>query len=236
MTHARKLVLLKLADLIDDRQGFTAYPAFTTMAKYANVSRDTAIRAVNIGKQIGLLIRVKGAGKKGLGGTSNRYGFRLKEVADVLLLSDAKEVAGEPLKRSQASIERSSRPATQQAEDKRKDNSAEDSRPYSVDSLIAKEFGECGPEAPKNEPGYLDIKRAILASWASFPATTVIRHMERYGPAKTLEVVECSARLGYPDIRSVLDAPLMEWSAPTVTEIPYTPTLRALYADALLAA
>jgi hypothetical protein len=79
MTHARKLVLLKLADLIDDREGFTAYPAFATMAEYAGVSRDTAIRAVNIGKKIGLLIRVKGAGKKGLGGTSNRYGFRLKK-------------------------------------------------------------------------------------------------------------------------------------------------------------
>jgi hypothetical protein len=117
MTRARKLVLLKLADLIDGREGYTAYPAFNTLAEYAGVSRDTAIRAVNIGKKIGLLIRVKGAGKRGLGGTSNRYGFRLKEVADVLPLSDAKEVAGVPLKRSQACIERSSRPATQQSND-----------------------------------------------------------------------------------------------------------------------
>lgn len=118
MTFARKLVIHKLADLIDDREGYTAYPAFTTLATYAGVSRDTAIRAVNIAKKIGLLIRVKGAGKKGLGGTTNRYGFRLKEVAGVLPLSDVKEVAGEPPKRSQACIERSSRPATQHTKDR----------------------------------------------------------------------------------------------------------------------
>jgi hypothetical protein len=120
MTSARKLVLLKLADLIDGREGNTAYPAFNTLAEYAGVSRDTAIRAVNIGKKIGLLIRVKGAGKKGAGGTSNRYGFRLKEVTDALPLSDVrgpKEVAGVPRKRSQACIERGSRPATQQSKD-----------------------------------------------------------------------------------------------------------------------
>lgn len=121
LTHARKLVLLKLADLIDEREGYTAYPAFNTLAEYAGVSRDTAIRAVNVGKKIGLLIRVKGAGKKGLGGTSNRYGFRLKEVADTLLLSEAKEVAGELLKRSQACIERGSRRATQPSKDHLKD-------------------------------------------------------------------------------------------------------------------
>ena len=93
----------------------------TRSPEYAGVSRDTAIRAVNVGKKIGLLIRVKGAGKKGLGGTSNRYGFRLKEVADTLLLSEAKEVAGELLKRSQACIERGSRRATQPSKDHLKD-------------------------------------------------------------------------------------------------------------------
>ena len=49
LTHARKNVLLKLVDLIDAREGYTAYPAFETLAEYAGVSRDTAIRAVNAG-------------------------------------------------------------------------------------------------------------------------------------------------------------------------------------------
>jgi len=82
----------------------------------------------------------------------------------------------------------------------------------------------------------LDIKRAIQTSWQSFSATTVLRHIETYGAAKTLEVVECSARLCRPDITAVLAEPLRAWSAPEVTETPYTPTLRDLYADALLAA
>jgi hypothetical protein len=128
LTRARKLVLLKLADLIDERQGYTAYPAFNTLAEFAAVSRDTAIRAV--GKRLGLLVRVKGAGKRGLGGTTNRYGFRLKEVADVLPLQDVtgqKEVAGVQLKKSQACIERGSRRATQQSND------------HLIDSLITRE-------------------------------------------------------------------------------------------------
>jgi hypothetical protein len=104
MTRARKLVLLKLADLIDGREGNTAYPAFNTLAEYAGVSRLTAIRAVNIGKKIGLLVRVKGVGKRGPGGTSNRYGFRLKEVSDVIPLpmsQDTKEVSGQIPKKYQ---------------------------------------------------------------------------------------------------------------------------------------
>jgi hypothetical protein len=149
LTHARKLVLLKLADLIDSREGNTAYPAFNTLAAYAGVSRDTAIRAVNIGKKIGLLIRVKGAGKRGLGGTSNRYGFRLKEVADTLLLSDvpdAKEVAGAPLKRLQASTERSSRRATQQSKDNLTDTlrAAPPSASFGNAAVVAEEEGKAG--------------------------------------------------------------------------------------------
>jgi hypothetical protein len=158
LTHARKLVLLKLADLIDDREGFTAYPAFTTMAQYAGVSRDTAIRAVNVSKKIGLLIRVKGSGKKGLGGTSNRYGFRLKEVAGVPLLSETaekKEVAGEPPKRSQASHERGSRPATQQERDKQTYKKKEETKDLEEKTRWV---GERAPAGPKSEPfPWIDI-------------------------------------------------------------------------------
>jgi hypothetical protein len=90
--------------------------------------------------------------------------------------------------------------------------------PPPSEDLILKErgSGERGPEGPKSEPGpdYGDIKKAVLESWASFSATTVSKHMRIYGPAKTLEVVECAARLGRPDINKVLETPLMDWSAP----------------------
>jgi hypothetical protein len=84
LTHARKNVLLKLVDLIDAREGYTAYPAFETLAEYAGVSRDTAIRAVNAGKQLGLLVRAKKGGKKNGRGVSNRYAFRIKEAHDIV--------------------------------------------------------------------------------------------------------------------------------------------------------
>jgi hypothetical protein len=78
----------------------------------------------------------------------------------------------------------------------------------------------------RSEPDYSEIKKAVLASWSSFSPTTLMKHMRIYGAAKTLEVVACAARLGRPDINKVLDTPLMEWSAPTVTEIEYTPLWR----------
>jgi hypothetical protein len=42
-------------------------------------------------------------------------------------------------------------------------------------------------------------------------------------------VAECAARLRRPDINAVLDAPLMDWSAPVMTEVEYTPELREPY-------
>jgi hypothetical protein len=56
-------------------------------------------------------------------------------------------------------------------------------------------------------------------------------HMRRYGSAKTLERIECSARLKEPDINAVLKAPLKAWETPTLEEIPYTPELRKLYEE-----
>ena len=77
-------------------------------------------------------------------------------------------------------------------------------------------LGERGPEGPESEPrpDYRDIKAAILTTWQSFSATTVNRHTQIYGPAKTLEVVECAARLGKLDINKVLETKLQDWSAP----------------------
>jgi hypothetical protein len=95
----------------------------------------------------------------------------------------------------------------------------------------AKRSGERGPEGPKSEPGpdYGDIRAAILSRWESFSPTTVNRHMRIYGSAKTLEVVECAARLNRPDITKALETPLMDWSAPQMVETEYTPELRELY-------
>lgn len=164
LTYARKCVLLKLADLIDDRKDWTAYPAFSKLAKYASVSRDTAIRAVNVGKKVGLLVRVKRAGIRGLGGTTNRYEFRPNEVAGETGSESErgsrratayreKEVAGRPPKRSQACNQRSSRPATQQSN--RQSNlhskTAPPSSSVEPDAVVAKkELGEEGrqPEPP----------------------------------------------------------------------------------------
>jgi len=158
MTRARKLVLLKLADLIDGREGNTAYPAFNTLAEYAGVSRLTAIRAVNIGKKIGLLVRVKGVGKRGPGGTSNRYGFRLKEVSDVIPLpmsQDTKEVSGQIPKKYQASTERGIRRDTQQSKDNLTDSLKEAPPSSSAlegpSSVVAEERGS-GEEERESKP------------------------------------------------------------------------------------
>jgi hypothetical protein len=103
---------------------------------------------------------------------------------------------------------------------------------FANDAVVAqqesKESGERG-----SEPNYLEIKKAILASWTTFSAGSVLRHMQSYGPAKTLEVIECAARLGRPNINKVLDTPLKEWSAPQLIEAEYTPELRKLCDEAL---
>jgi hypothetical protein len=85
------------------------------------------------------------------------------------------------------------------------------------------ESGERGPAAPKSEPSYLEIKKALNGHWPNFSPGSVNRHMRIYGAAKTLEVIECAARLGRPDINKLLETPLMEWSAPVLEEIEYSP-------------
>ena len=94
-------------------------------------------------------------------------------------------------------------------------------------------LGERGPEGPESEPGpdYEDIKAVIGETWTSFSPTTVNKHMRTYGAAKTLEVLECAARLGRSNINKVLETPLMDWSAPQLSEIEYTAELRKLYQD-----
>ena len=82
-------------------------------------------------------------------------------------------------------------------------------------------LGERGPEGPESEPrpDYGAIKTVIGKTWQSFSATTVNKHTRTYGSAKTLEVVECAARLGRPDINKVLETKLQDWSAPALAEL-----------------
>jgi hypothetical protein len=81
LTPTRKHVLMALIDRINDKEDFTAWPAFNGLAAMAGTSRRTTIQAINLGRQLGLIQRVKKGGKKGLGGTSNRYRFCINVVS-----------------------------------------------------------------------------------------------------------------------------------------------------------
>lgn len=230
LTHAYKSVLMRLVDYVNS-DDFTAWPAFDTLADDVGVHRATVIRAVNVGRKLGLLKRIKKGGKKNGRGIPNRYVFALDIVAGVQPCQVSRDndiVAGEYPTQSQDSARHSSSPATQSSNDLLNDNliiappSASPSD-FEIEKEEKKEVGE-------KVPSYTEIREAIRASWASFSVSSLNKHMRTYGPAKTLEIVECAARLGRPDINAVLDTPLMEWSAPQLIETEYSPELRALYA------
>jgi hypothetical protein len=120
LTPTRKYVLLALVDHVNDREGYTAWPAFNRLAAMVGTNRRTAIRAINVGRKLGIVERVYKGGKRGLGGTSNRYRFCInvvsgqqwKEVTGETPLKGAKEVTGETPKRCQARPERGDWPVT----------------------------------------------------------------------------------------------------------------------------
>jgi Helix-turn-helix domain len=154
LTRTFKLVLLKLADLVDARKGYTAYPAFDTLAEYVGVHRTTAIRAVNVGKEIGILVRVKkGGGRK----VSNRYGFRVETVAGALPFQHLmEENSSRPAPETVAARhQNSSSAATQQSKDNLIDNlileTAPPSPSFENDAVVAegkKGVGEVGSDPP----------------------------------------------------------------------------------------
>jgi hypothetical protein len=151
---------------------------------------------------------------------------------------DTKEVSSQIPKKYQASTERGIRRDTQQSKDNLTDSLKEAPPSSSAlegpSSVVAEKRGSGEEErewkpssdnstAEQAKPDYRDIKTAILSSWPTFSATTVSRHMQTHGAAKTLEVVECAARLQKTDINKVLEKPLMAWAAPQVTETEYAP-------------
>ena len=124
LTHAYRSVLMRLVDYVhgDD---FTAWPAFDTLAVDVGVHRATAIRAVNAGRKLGLLRRIKKGGKKKGRGISNRYVFTPDIVAGVQPCQPVRDndiVAGEYLTQSQDSARHSSRAATLSSNYHLKDN------------------------------------------------------------------------------------------------------------------
>ena len=124
LTHAYKSVLLRLVDYVNS-DDFTAWPAFDTLADDVGVHRATVIRAINVGRKLGLLKRIYKGGKKSGRGISNRYVFVLDTVAGVQpcqAVRDIDTVADEYLTQSQDSARHSGRPATQSSNDLLNDN------------------------------------------------------------------------------------------------------------------
>jgi helix-turn-helix protein len=81
LTRARKNVLLALVDAVNDKEGYTAWPAFDTLAERVGVDRRTAIRAINVGRKLRILQRIYKGGQTWRGGTSNRYRFCIDPVS-----------------------------------------------------------------------------------------------------------------------------------------------------------
>jgi hypothetical protein len=240
LTPARKHVLLVLVDYINDEENYTAWPSFDTLAEDAGCHRLTAIKALNTGRRVGVVERVYKGGKYKRGGTSNRYRFPIDPVSGQIVGQKVNLVSHEVLTQYPTGLSPSIPPDTQSSnispyQSAYGPNSSADasgpSGPRSATQENKDGSGECGAEPPKNEPKWIDIKNAILASWPSFSATLLSNHMQRHGAAKTLERVECAARLGDADIDAVLQAPPMAWETPTLEEVPYTPVLRKLYQD-----
>jgi hypothetical protein len=90
----------------------------------------------------------------------------------------------------------------------------------------------CAGPSPQRSPRphSLTYKRKNEKTSEDDAAETLsVRSTRHSQAAKTLELIECAARLGDPDINAVLRIPLLVWTTPTLEEIPYTEELRQLY-------
>jgi hypothetical protein len=210
LSPAHKVVLMTLADYVN-RDSFLAWTDFDTLAENCDMDRRTVIRAINEGRRLGHIKRVRHGGR----GVSNQYAFLLRKDAEREFdrvspvspsgeTSDTLECHASPSRVSGVSAV-SDTSDTGYFENTLSNtlstpNSAE-AVPSGARSAIQKDkdgLGECGAEPPKNEPSYVDIKQTILACWPSFSATLLSSHMQRYGAAKTLERAKCASRLGTP--------------------------------------
>jgi hypothetical protein len=81
LTPTRKHVLLALVDHVNDREDYTAWPSFDRLAELVGTDRRTTIRAVNIGRKLGIVERIYRGGMVARGGASNRYRFCINVVS-----------------------------------------------------------------------------------------------------------------------------------------------------------
>jgi hypothetical protein len=85
LTPARKDVLLVLVERINDKEGYTAWPSFDTLADTSGWDRQTVIKAVNAGRKVGVVERTTRGGIYKRGGVSNRYRFPIDPVSGEIL-------------------------------------------------------------------------------------------------------------------------------------------------------
>jgi hypothetical protein len=162
LTRARKNVLLALVDCVNDRESYSAWPAFDSLADKVGADRRTAIRAINVGRKIGLLQRIYKGGKTCRGGTSNRYRFCIDPVS------------GQTPTQCQASAQPSVRPDTQSSNDHLNDHlilEAPPSPSFGNDAVVAK-----GEKKGVGEEGS-DLQAWTTPSLEEIPYTPELRKL-----------------------------------------------------------
>jgi hypothetical protein len=84
LSPAHKVVLMTLADYLN-RDSFLAWPDFDTLADNCDMDRRTVIRAINEGRRLGHIKKVRQGGRglrPGGHGVSNQYAFLLRKDAE----------------------------------------------------------------------------------------------------------------------------------------------------------
>jgi hypothetical protein len=255
-----KVILMRLVDYVN-RHTWDAFVGAETLAADCTTTVRSVRRALKSGRNIGIIEQTY----RGNTGRPSRYIFRtrlpdtLDEQPDTdvtlsatttghfepnyrtleVLLPDTDVTLTSEITSETLTSERGAPPSSSfRNSDVGSPKTFSDNQSSEEAEGSEKRSGERGPEGPKSEPSpdYGVIRAAILSRWETFSATIVNKHMRIYGPAKTLEVVECAARLGKPDVNKVLETPLMDWSAPQIVEIEYTPEVRRLYQESIMEA
>jgi hypothetical protein len=95
LNHAHKVVLMTLTDYIN-RHSFIAWPDFDTLGENCDVDRSTVIRAINEGRRLGHIVRIRRGGRRGNKAVSNQYVFRLHGFSDAPRVADQPSQSGTP--------------------------------------------------------------------------------------------------------------------------------------------
>jgi hypothetical protein len=211
LTSARKNVLLALVDSVNDEEDYTAWPSFDGLAARTGVDRRTAIRAINIGRKLGLLQRIYKGGIKVGRNYTNRYRFLVDVVTGQTLrhnVTDGDEVSGETSRGVTPVLDEVSRQTPYNLRDNLRDNlrEAPPSSSFGNSDVVALEdsskkerkgVGERGPEGPKSEPRPPDqSKRPTRPSYEELMAEFELEKlMGRDHVAKKRKLADLSRRL-----------------------------------------